>query len=151
MELVPMALSTTHRSSGMNIFMHKAIEPLRFDDFEHLDRWAESAATGLGRRDLRHGAIRIATELLMRWRTPFPQLLADLADCVADRQGSAQEALRVWAALAAADPLPDFAQIVPLLSQVLTSRRRFAEDSGLPAAAKDAELRRSARLVLGAG
>jgi hypothetical protein len=91
-------------------------ESLRLGDAGHLDRAVELAMTALASRDLRAGGVSIASEILMRWRTPFPELISGLVGCVEDRDREwDHDALDVLAAVAAANPLPDFDSIVPIL------------------------------------
>lgn len=94
-------------------------ESLRLSDFEHVGRGVELAEEAFRSRDLRRGGVSIAGEILMRWRTPYPQLMAELAGCVEDRGWWSADALDVLAAVAASDPLPEFASVVPLLVEAV--------------------------------
>lgn len=92
---------------------------LRLSSFEHVDRGVELAEAAFRSRDLRRGGVSIAGEILMRWRFPYPLLMAGLAGCVEDRGWWTGDALDVLAAVAASDPLPEFAPIIPLLVETV--------------------------------
>ncbi|QNP63636.1 hypothetical protein [Streptomyces genisteinicus] len=91
---------------------------LRLDEYEHVDRGVALAlgAFGSPRSDLAEGAVSIASEVLLRWRTPRPDLVAGLVRCLTSPHAHAKgDAAMVLARLVSADSTQDVTLAVPAL------------------------------------
>ncbi|GAA1942862.1 hypothetical protein [Kitasatospora viridis] len=108
---------------------------LRLDEAEHVERGIEIALGGFDSKDaqLVEGAVSMASDILRRWRTPRPELVAGLVRCVAsDRSLARGDAALALAGLVSADSTQDLAPAVPaLLAAAADSYDRIAGPAAL--------------------
>ncbi|WP_280359310.1 hypothetical protein [Nocardia otitidiscaviarum] len=78
-----------------------------------------------GDPELRSVGVALTSEILMQWRTSQPELLAELARCVADPDYHSDDAAGVLAAVAGTEPGQDFAPLVPVMVAALGHESSF--------------------------
>ncbi|MFG3309053.1 hypothetical protein [Streptomyces wuyuanensis] len=91
---------------------------LRLDVDEDVDRGVALAMSGFDseRSEFLEGAVSITSDILRRWRTPRPELVAGLVRCLETRHPHARgDAAMVPAQLVSADSLQDITPAVPAL------------------------------------
>ncbi|WP_432085792.1 hypothetical protein [Streptomyces sp. bgisy095] len=90
----------------------------RLDPREYADRGTELAVNGFDSEEPRRaeGAVALASDILLRWRTPRPELTAGLVRCLESHHHHARgDAALALARLASADSPPDLTSAVPAL------------------------------------
>ncbi|NNH72214.1 hypothetical protein HLB23_20525 [Nocardia uniformis] len=75
--------------------------------------------------ELRAIGVALTSEIVMQWRTEQPELLAELALCVADPDYHSDDAAGVLAAITGTAPAPDFTPVIPTLVEALDHESPF--------------------------
>lgn len=75
--------------------------------------------------ELRTIGVALTSEILMQWRTSQPELLGELAHCVADPDYPSDDAAGVLAAVAGTQPAQEFAPLIPTLIQAQNHESPF--------------------------
>ncbi|MFF6831946.1 hypothetical protein ACFY84_08750 [Streptomyces sp. NPDC012438] len=77
---------TVHDFRGRRLLVDAGVDPddPRLDAREHADRAAALAVSGFDSREpgRAEGAVALASDVLLRWRTPRPELTAGLVRCL---------------------------------------------------------------------
>ncbi|UKZ03356.1 hypothetical protein BOQ63_004415 (plasmid) [Streptomyces viridifaciens] len=110
-----LAIGAVHGFAARNLLAHAGVDPdgLRLDAYEQVDRGVALSGFDSERSELVEGAVAIASEILRRWRTPRPELVAGLVRCLESRHPHARgdaAMLLVW--LVRADSTQDVMQDV---------------------------------------
>ncbi|MBD9726538.1 hypothetical protein PV755_22110 [Streptomyces caniscabiei] len=111
---------TVHGFWARKLLVDAGVDPddLRLDVPEHVDRGVALALAGFEspRSELVEGAVFIASDILRRWRTPRPELVAGLVRCLElDHLYARSDAAMVLARLVSADSTQDITSAVPAL------------------------------------
>ncbi|MFG2916633.1 hypothetical protein ACGF0D_27565 [Kitasatospora sp. NPDC048298] len=111
---------TVHGFWARKLLADSGVDPedLRLDVYEHVDRGVALAMGGFDseRSELVEGAVSLASDILRRWRTPRPELVAGLVRCLQSRHPHARgDAAMVLARLVSADSTQDITSAVPAL------------------------------------
>ncbi|MFI9159549.1 hypothetical protein [Kitasatospora aureofaciens] len=112
-----LAIGAVHGFAARKLLTHAGVDPdgLRLDAYEQADRGVALALSGFDseRSELVEGAVAIASEILRRWRTPRPELVAGLVRCLESRHPHARgDAAMLLARLVRADSTQDVMQDV---------------------------------------
>ena len=127
---------TVHGFWARKLLADAGVDPndLRLDVYEHVDRGIALAMSGFDseRSELVAGAVAVASDILRRWRTPRPELVAGLVRCLESRHPHARgDAAMVLARLVSAESTQDITAAVPALIAVASDS--YDRDAG-PAA-----------------
>ncbi|MFE2021905.1 hypothetical protein ACFW9O_28085 [Streptomyces sp. NPDC059499] len=111
---------TEHGFWARKLLVEAGVDPndLRLDEYEHVDRGVALALSGFDSESsgLVEGAVSLASDVLRRWRTPRPELVAGLVRCLESRHTHARgDAAMALAGLVSADSTQDITSAVPAL------------------------------------
>lgn len=120
MRVMTLGAGTEHDFWARKLLVEAGVDPndLRLDVQEHVDRGVALAVGGFDSESLAlvQGAVSIASDVLRRWRTPRPELVAGLVRCLESRHSHARgDAAMVLAGLVSADSTQDITAAVPAL------------------------------------
>ncbi|MFE0775059.1 hypothetical protein [Streptomyces sp. NPDC058861] len=111
---------TVHDFWRRRLLVDAGVDPddPRLDAREYADRGTALAVSGFDSREpgRAEGAVALASDILLRWRTPRPELTAGLVRCLESGDSHARgDAALALARLVSADSPPDVASAVPAL------------------------------------
>ncbi|MFE5511366.1 hypothetical protein ACFQ9J_12220 [Streptomyces sp. NPDC056529] len=110
---------TVHDFWGRRLLVDAGVDPddPRLDAREDADRGTALAVNGFDSEEPRRaeGAVALASDILLRWRTPRPELTAGLVRCLESHHHARGDAALALARLASADSPPDLTSAVPAL------------------------------------
>ncbi|MFE6183743.1 hypothetical protein ACFQ6U_04800 [Streptomyces sp. NPDC056465] len=115
-----LGVGTVHSVGVRRLLADAGVDPkdLRLDLHEHVDHAIALALRGFdsGRSGPIEGAVSVASDILRRWRTPRPELVAGLARCLESREPhGGGDAAMALARLVSADSTQDITSAVPAL------------------------------------
>ncbi|MFE5829228.1 hypothetical protein ACFQ8W_03035 [Streptomyces sp. NPDC056508] len=140
---------TAHGFWARRLLVDAGVDPddPRLDAREYVDRRIALAVNEFDSEEAgrAEGAVDLASNILLRWRAPRPELLAGLVRCLESRHSHARgDAALALARLASADSAPDVASAVPAL--IATADHSYDRVAG-PAALALARLGRPEALA----